>query len=204
MTFRREVLIMKKLLAFSILALLSASPALAGGFGLFASYWDTRDADETFGGGVNLTIDLGESPLDIELRGTYNQELSDEPVGNLFDDDEGFFEENSLQAIPVEAGLRYNFNTEGTFNPWISGGVSYIFLDLSDLEGVEIDDETGWYAGLGSSFGDPDGVNFFGEVLYRATEATVNRRDPDNIDLEDTVKIELDGVVVNAGVMWAF
>ena len=195
---------MKRLLGIIFtLALLSAAPALASDFGLFGSYWDTRDADETFGGGVEFNFAFGESPLGLELRGTYYQQLNDGAVGNLFDDDEGFFEENSLEALPVEAGLRYNFNPTGNVSPWISGGVSYIFLDLSDIEGVEIDDETGWYAGLGSRFGDPDGVNFYGQVLYRATEATV-QRDRDDIDLEDTVNIELDGVVVNAGILWSF
>ena len=122
---------------------------------------------------------------------------------NLFDPDEGFFEENSLQAIPVDAGLRWNFNPTGNVSPWISGGVSYVFLDISDVEGAEVDDETGWYAGLGSRFGSHEGVNFFGEVLYRATEATV-KRPRNNVDLVDHVNIELDGVVVNAGVMWNF
>jgi hypothetical protein len=191
------------LLGIFILALLSAAPAFASDFGLFGTYWDTRDADETFGGGVELNFAFGESPLGLELRGTYYQQLSDEPVSALFDDDEGFFVEESLEALPIEAGLRYNFNPTGNVSPWISGGVSYIFLDISDVEGAEVDDETGWYAGLGSRFGQPDGVSFYGEVLYRATEATV-QRERDDIDLEDTVNIELDGVVVNAGVMWTF
>jgi len=195
---------MKKLLVIIPLALLAAAPAFASDFELFGSYWDTRDADETFGGGVAFAWNFGESPLGLELRGTYYQELSDDPVGNLFDDDEPFFEENSLQAIPVEAGLRYNFNPRGNFNPWISGGVSYIFLDVSDVEGAEIDDETGWYAGLGSRFGDRDGANFFAQVLYRATEATVQRDRGEGVDLQDRVNIELDGVTVNAGILWAF
>jgi len=195
----------KRLLSVSIvtLALLSAAPAFASDFGLFGSYWNTRDADDTFGGGIEFAFPFGQSPLGLELRGTYNQELSNDAVGNLFEPNEGFFRENSLQAIPVEAGLRWNFNPTGNISPWISGGVSYVFLDVSDIEGAEIDDETGWYAGLGSRFGSHEGVNFFGEVLYRATEATVNRP-RNNVDLQDHVNIELDGVVVNAGVMWNF
>jgi outer membrane protein with beta-barrel domain len=185
------------------MALLWAAPAFASDFGLFGSYWNTRDADDAFGGGLEVNFAFGQSPLGLELRGTYYQQLSDDAVGNLFEPDEGFFEENSLEAIPVEAGLRYNFNPTGNVSPWISGGVSYIFLDISDIEGAEVDDETGWYAGLGSRFGQSEGINFFGEVLYRATEATVNRRRSD-VDLQDHVNIELDGLVVNAGVMWNF
>jgi hypothetical protein len=197
----------KKLLCISALTLLSAAastPAQAAGFEVFGSYWNTSDIDDTFGGGLSFAVPLGSSGLDLQFRGTYYQELTDEPVGNLFDDDEGFFEEESLEVLPVDVGLRYNFSESGVFNPWIGGGGSYMFLD-STREGVDVDDETGFWVAVGSRFGDRNGTRFFAEALYRSTEATVRRDLPnDDDDIDDDVDIDLDGVAVNAGLIFSW
>lgn len=190
---------MRKILVTAAVMLLATVPAAAAGFSVFGSYWNTSDVEDTFGGGLGLTFPIGGAGLGLDFRATYYQELSDEPIGNLFDDDEGFFEEESLEVLPLEAGLRYNFDTDGTFNPWVGAGISYMLLDFT-RENVEVDDETGFYVVAGSSFGDPEGVNFFAEALYRSTEATVRRDDPDRI--RDDVAIDLDGLGVNAGVLW--
>ena len=190
---------MKKALVVIALMLVATSPALASGFSVFGSYWDTSDVDETFGGGLGLSFPLGEAGLGLDLRATYYQELSDEPIDNLFDDDEAVFQEESLEVLPLEAGLRWSFNTDGTFNPWVGAGISYMLLDTT-RSGLEVDDETGFYVTFGSSFGDPDGMNFFAEALYRSTEATVRSDDPDRI--RDEVSIDLDGLGLNAGIVW--
>ena len=195
---------MKKLLLIIAAVLLSTSPAMAGGFQLFGSYADTTDAGDTFGGGLGLAIPFGESGLGLDLRGTYYQEVSDEGASAIFDDDEEFFEDESLEVLPIDAGLRYEFDTASNFNPFIMGGFSYFLLDTT-REGLDVDDETGFYVGAGSKFGDPEGVGFFAEVLYRSTEATlVRERFDDDVDLEDEVAIDLDGIAVNAGVSWSF
>lgn len=198
---------MKKLfapLALLMICLICASPAMATGFEVFGSYWNTSDVDDTFGGGVALGIPLGETGLGLKFRGTYYQELTDEPFDNLFDDDEPFFEDESLEILPIDAGLSYSFGRGETFNPWIEAGVTYFLLDTT-REGFEVDDETGFHVAVGSAFGNPDGVNFFVEGLYRSTEATFVRRERrgnDDIDLEDEVNIDLDGIAVNAGIVW--
>lgn len=196
---------MKIILTILAVVLLSASPAMASGFSLFGSYADTTDAGDTFGGGIGLGIPFGESGFGLDLRATYYQEVTDEGADAIFDDDEEFFQEDSLEILPIDAGLRYQFNTDGPFNPYVMGGFSYFLLDTT-REGLSVDDETGFYVGLGSRFGDPDGVGFFAEALYRSTEATLERErfDNDDIDLEDDVAIDLDGIAVNAGVVWAF
>lgn len=195
---------MKKLLCVAAITLLTSAPSWAAGFEVFGSYWNTSDVEDTFGGGIGLAIPLGGAGLDLELRGTYYQELTDEPFGNLFEDDEEFFEDESLEVLPVEAGLRYNFAERGVFNPWIGAGVSYMFLD-STREGIDVDDETGYYVSLGSRFGDNDGPRFFAEARYRSTEATVRReRDGDGVDIDEDVAIDLDGVNVNAGILFAW
>lgn len=185
---------------FVFLAL--ASPASAQ-LKVFGSYWNTTEVDETFGGGVSFGVPIGESGFGLHFRGTYYQELTDEPLENLFEDDnQGFFAEESLEVLPLEVGVHYNFAPRGTFSPYIGGGATYFMIDTT-REGVDVDDETGFHAEIGSQFGDPDGLNFFAEAIYRSTEATlVRERRQNNIDLRDEVALDLDGVAVNAGFVW--
>ena len=196
---------MKKALIVLALSVVCAAPAaMAQQFELYGSYWDTSDLDETFGGGVGFGFPFGESGLGLHVNGTYYQELSDDPVDNLFDDDEGVFEDESVEVLPIDVGLRYEFDTAGAFSPWIGGGFSYFMIDTT-FEGVDVNDETGFHVSLGSRFGASESTNFFVEGVYRSTEATLvrNRRDND-IDVRDEVAIDLDGIAVNAGVMWRF
>jgi hypothetical protein len=197
---------MKKIFGFILVlaVLASASPALAQGFEVFGSYWDTSDVEDTFGGGVALGIPFGESGFGLKLRGTYYQELTDEPLDNLFDDDEAFFQEESLEVLPVDVGLSYTFARGEVFSPTIAAGASYFFIDTT-REGFDVDDETGYFVSLGTQIGQREGVNFFVEGLYRSTESTFrrNRLDGDDeTDLDEEVAIDLDGFAVNAGIAW--
>lgn len=198
---------MKKALGILILTLVCASPAaMAQQFELFGSYWDTADVDETFGGGIGMAFPFGETGLGLHVKGTYYQELTDEPLDNLFDnnDGQGFFAEESLEVLPVDAGLHYEFAPRGSFSPWIGGGFTYFLIDTTRA-GIEVDDETGFHVSLGSRIGNREGANFFAEAIYRSTEATlVRERRNNNLDLRDEVKIDLDGVAVNAGLLWRF
>jgi hypothetical protein len=196
---------MKKVLATTTFILLCVTaPAAAANFQLYGSWYDPSDVDDTFGGGLAFGVPLGATPLQLTFRGTYYQELTDEPLRNLFDEDEPFFAEESLEVLPIEATLQYNFADTGTISPWIGAGVSYFLLD-STRRGVEVDDETGWHVSAGSRFGQREGVNFFAEALYRSTESTVRNEDEfpdDEFDIVDEVDIDLDGISVNAGLLW--
>lgn len=199
---------MKRILGvLAILAALAvfATPAEAQ-FKIYGSYWDTTDVGNTFGGGLGFDIPFGESGFALSLAGTYYQELEDEPIGNLFDDDEGVFQEEGLEVVPFDVGLRYNFEPRGSFSPWIGAGGTYFLIDTTENQ-FEVDDETGWHVSLGSHFGDPEGANFFAEALYRSTESTLRRAEddvPDPSDAVDEVDIDLDGFAVNAGISWRF
>ena len=184
------------------LTLLLASPAAASSFNLFGSWQDTDDVGEAAGGGVSVAFGLGQV-LDLELRGTYYEELSNEPLDALFEDDDPVFEDG-IQAIPIEAGLRFNLAQRGAFNPYISAGGTYYLLD-SDFG--DLDDEFGWYATLGSIFGDRDGASFFLEALYRNVEGSVqvdpeDLGDIDDTEFEDEFDIDLSGFGVNLGIAW--
>jgi hypothetical protein len=194
---------MKKALGITLVLCLWASMAGATDFKLYGSYWNTNDVDDAFGGGIGFSFPLGASPLSIALGGTYYQELNDDPAEALFDDDEGVFQEESLEVLPFDAGLHFNFQPNGPFNVWIGGGFSYFLIDTT-REGIDVDDETGWHVSVGSRFGSRQGANFFAEALYRSTEATLRREGNNNVDLRDEVAIDLDGVAVNAGILWTF
>ena len=182
---------MKKTILFAVAALaILAGPASASDFGLFGSYWNTQDADEALGAGAKVR--LGRF---VELRGTYYSDVTADTEPERFD-----FE---VSAIPIEAGLRFDFAQGAAFNPYIGGGASYIMLDTTE---GDIDDEVGYYAVLGSEFGQQgSGLSFMAEAIYRNVEATVVEDEdgfPDDID--EDVGLRLDGLGVNAGIVWRF
>lgn len=188
------------------LVLVCASPAAAQEFKIFGSYWNTTDLDDTFGGGLSLGFPLGASPLSFHIRGTYYEELGTDPLDAAFDDDEGVFQDEGLEILPIEAGLDYTFPSNGPVALSIGAGGTYFLLD-STLSGVDIDDELGWHASVGARFGDREGANFFAEAIYRTTEATLDfQEEPgiDDPDVQDQVNIDLDGFAVNAGLLWRF
>lgn len=182
---------MKKAILSAVAALtLLAGPASATDFSVFGSYWDTKDADEALGGGAKLR--LGRF---VELRGTYFSDVTADTEPERFD-----FE---VSAIPIEAGLVFNFAENETFSPYVGGGAGYYLLDTTE---GDIDDEIGFYAVLGAEFArQPSGLGFMVEAIYRSMEATITEDDdgfPD--DIEDDVVFDLDGLGLNAGVTWRF
>lgn len=182
---------MKKTILFAVAALaILAGPASAADFSIFGAYWNTQDADEAAGAGAKLR--LGRF---VELRGTYFSDVTADTEPERFD-----FE---VSAIPLEAGLRFDFAEGAAFSPYVGGGASYIMLDTTE---GDIDDEVGYYAVLGSEFGQRDsGLSFMAEAIYRNVEATVSEDEdgfPD--DIRDDVILRLDGLGVNAGIVWRF
>ncbi|HVS15741.1 MAG TPA: outer membrane beta-barrel protein [Thermoanaerobaculia bacterium] len=191
-------------LAIALFLLLAPAAGASGSFSLFASYWDTDDLDETFGGGLAFGVPLGER-FALDLRAGYYERLKsgnfDELLDDLFDDDESIFRENSIEIIPVEVGLRYQFTPRERVNVYVGGGLGYYLL-AADRGGV--DDEVGGYGLLGAQLGNPDGLSFVVEGQYRKIEGSIRNRDGElgNRDIVDEVPFDLDGVAVNAGLAW--
>jgi opacity protein-like surface antigen len=172
------------------LTILAVPAAKATDFGVFGSYWGTEDADNALGGGAKLR--LGRF---VELRGTYFSDVTADTDPERFD-----FE---VSAIPLEAGLRFDFAENEAFSPYVGGGASYYLLDTSE---GDIDDEVGWYAVVGAEFArQPSGLGIMAEAIYRGVEATVTE-DSDGFpdDIHDDVTLNLDGFGVNAGLVWRF
>ena len=193
---------MRRILGTLVVVLVCASPAMAGDFKLYGSYWNTSDLSNTFGGGLGFGFPLGSSPLSIAVSGTYYRQLSDRPLHNLFDNEtsQSFFSRNSIRVTPIDATLQWRFPTNGTVEPWIGAGATY-FLLSSSRSGLDFNDETGWNAGAGVRIGQRQGANFFADAIYRNTKATV-RRNRSSVSLTDRESISLDGFGVNAGLLW--
>lgn len=183
----------KHLWLFALVALLAASPAAAdNSFGLFGTFYDTEDVDSSAGGGIRTRLGW------LDLRASFLNDLTRDTSPERLD-----FE---LQAVPLEAGLAFNFMENGAWSPYAGGGFSYMMLDSDE---VEIKDEAGFYAVLGSDFGMRENLNFMVEAIYRNMEARVDR-DPrnlsgiDDITLEEESTVELGGLGINAGLSWRF
>jgi hypothetical protein len=196
----------RRLLLFTALgAALSLTPARAFDFGLAGSYWNTDAAGDAAGGTVILGLPVNET-FGFELRGSYFEELSDDPFENAFDSDDEVFQDKGIQVTPIEAGLLFRFAPGTTFRPYVGGGASYFLID-SDFG--EIDDELGYYAVVGATFGDDDGAQLFVEANWRKATAEV-RVDPEDLDdiddleIDDHADLDLDGFGANLGVRWTF
>src|SRR5262245_37114827 len=95
-----EVLPMKRFFLACALSALCAVPSHAGDFGVFGSYWDTKDADHGFGGGIRTSF--GEA-VRFDLRGTYYNDLKRDIGPN----------DIKLHAAPLDAGISFHFLNSG-------------------------------------------------------------------------------------------
>lgn len=193
----------KALLAWVFFSLVGTAAYADGGFSLYGSYWDTDDADETFGGGLTWTIPLGEV-VGLDLRAAYYEELTSEPFENLLDRDRVF--EEGLEILPLELGVRFGLGDSEVWSPFIGAGATYYLLDS---ERAEVKDEVGFYGSFGAAFGDKVGPRFFAEAVYRQAEGTLSfdpddLGDLDDVDIDDNVDIDLSGFSVNVGIAWSW
>jgi hypothetical protein len=197
---------MKKALILTAAALVAfgGTPAAASDFAVFGSYLDTEDLDTSVGGGIRAGFG---NRFQLDLRASYFPDLT-EDLGELLEADPR--RHNDIEAIPLDAGLKYNFGLDRrAVNPYLGGGLTYF---LMDAERGEVDDEAGFYVAGGLELARrAGGVGFFAEVIYREVEATVERDpqdfdDIDDIDFETFRKGDLDvgGIGVNAGLIWKF
>ena len=179
------------LLTCLVLGVLSV-PAWADEFSVAGSYWNTGDFDNGVGGSLRWAPQIGDSPWDLEFRGTYYNDLAHEEDDNAPD-----FE---VHAIPVELGATYNFTKDKPADVYLGGGGGYYFLDTNE---GQLDDELGYWAATGVKFGKPKGASFFIEGNYRWMEATVEGVSaPGDPNVDQNVDLDLNGFGANAGVVW--
>jgi len=155
MTMKRAKLLFLGLM-FSVL--FCSSQALAIDLYGFGSYWDKEDVDGTWGAGLGLSLPLFTEHLRLDGR-AYFFENSD-----LGTDD--------LKLIPFDLGLQAHLLPNATLDPYILGGVSYVY---ADADRIDVDSNISGYIGVGLDLAlGTQLVKIFGEILYRANKIETN------------------------------
>ncbi len=123
----------------------------------YGSYWDKQDADGAWGGGIGIGIPLFTDYVLLDGRGHF---FSDSDTGIIYE---------NVTMIPFDLGLQVHILPENVVDPYILGGVSYVYVDNS--EEFDLDSNLGGYigAGLDVQLGSPVFI-LFGEALYRFAE----------------------------------
>lgn len=177
----------KALLVIGILIL--AAPVWAGGgFSLFASY--SEMSEDASAPGVGARLSLGGQHWVGDLTWTWLQ--SQEDVHTIA----GFVDK--VQVIPTDFGVRYLFNTSGSFKPYIGAGATFFY---NHLNAGNAENAFGGYAMLGFNLG-RSRTRFFAEAIYRYGNTDVEYR----LNGAQTVvgSMDVGGFGVNAGVAWGF
>ncbi len=176
----------KILLALTTTALLSV-PAWAGQFGVYGSYWDTKDAQSGYGGGAKVSWGI------FELRGTYFNDVTDKRAPDRVD--------FKLHAAPIGAGLKFDLTHDTPVTPYIGAGAAYYLLSTNV---GSTQDEVGWYGVAGIDINTPSKVGVNVEAVYHGVRGTVKNLTTDNIHIVNRTNVDLSGLGVNAGVFWRF
>lgn len=167
-------------------------PSAQAGIGVFGTYWDSKDYDELYGGGVRLGGEIG-AGFGLEARASY---LSTD----LFGDDDV-----ALDVIPLEAVASWTLDVSEMLKPYIGAGVGYYVKNLdweaNDVwEDAKSKDSVGYFAlaGLNLVFGN---ATIFGEAKYNLV-GEEDEFDWRGSDVKE--KYSLDGLSLSAGVKFGF
>lgn len=160
---------MKKLALVLGLALLTAAPSWASGIGVGMAHWDTEDAGSDEGISVRIGFDMTEA-VAIELRASFFDGFGQIANNSL----------TRLEATPVDLGLSYRFNRDADMQPYLGGGMSFVFANaLFDggqvplAGGPEVNDEVGFYLVAGLDVAVTELFGVYGEALLRQAKLNV-------------------------------
>ncbi len=137
----------KLMLGCVMLVLASVQVAGAWNIGVFGSYWDQKDGDSVWGGGVLL---LPES-LPLEFRATLYERSTPAKV----------------QANPLDIGLAFGLTRLDKVKASLIGGASYYWVDAKH---ASLDNEFGWYIGGRLEVTASRDYSVFGELIYRGVK----------------------------------
>ena len=163
-------------LLFSILCF--SSQALAVDVYGFGSYWEKGDVDGTYGTGIGVSLPFIVDALRIDGRVHY---FADSDYGR-----------DEVTVTPFDLGAQLHLMPDGSFDPYVLGGISYNYVDAKYLN---LDSTFGGYLGagidmeLGTSL-----FKLFGEVMYRFSD--IDNIDGDNLDAS--------GMSANVGLKFHF
>jgi hypothetical protein len=177
-----KVMNLKRLVMLVAILMLFSAPSRAGSLSAYGAYWDSKDADASWGAGLRVGFDLTKM-LELEFHGTYFPSFNDDDFGSQSID---------ITAVPVDGGLKLNFLPDKTVNPFVGAGVSYYFLSVNP---GSVDDETGVYIDGGLDIGKKDGTRFFAELMWRKVDTSIKFN-----AFNENVKF--DGLGLNVGATW--
>ena len=135
------------LTASSFALAFSVSARAEHGWGLFGSYWDTKDGSDAPGVGLSLSFELLPNVL-LDFRTSYFDDLGDESGGTDVD----------VEVVPFEFGLLFATADDATWQFMGGGGLGFYRMDADVVSssGViaspSIDDEWGFYVAGGVEY----------------------------------------------------
>ena len=171
---------MKKKMAMIVAGLLLAAGTAVRAdneWGVYGTFWSPSDADDSYGGGFKLGIEMVDR---VQLDVRYSI------FNNVFDDGP------DLEVDPLEFGLSFAIPMSDDVETALGAGLGYYFMDGDDV--LDADDEVGFFmsAGLewtihrsGATYGETS-AKLFVEGIYRFVE---------------TGDIDLNGPGVNVGLL---
>jgi len=107
----RLLLVVLMLFVFS-----GSSNALAVDVYGFGSYWDHADLDGVWGGGLGLSIPLFTEHVRLDGRAYFFEKIEMTP-------------HHDITILPLDLGLQGHFLPNGTVDPYLLGGLSYVYVD---------------------------------------------------------------------------
>lgn len=177
----------KALLVLGICIL--AVPAWAGGgYSLFGTWSEINEDGSAPGAGMRVTAGGSNWVGDLTWTWLQSQDGVDTIAGYG----------DKVQVIPTDLGIRYLFNTQGSFKPYIGAGGTFFYVNVNN---GDADNAFGGYAMLGFNLG-RGRTMFFAEAIYRYGSTDVTYK-PNPIAVV-TGSMDVGGFGVNAGVMWFF
>lgn len=177
----------KALLVLGICIL--AVPAWAGGgYSLFGTWSEINEDGSAPGAGMRVTAGGSNWVGDLTWTWLQSQDGVDTIAGY----------EDKVQVIPTDLGIRYLFNTQGSFKPYIGAGGTFFYVNVNN---GDADNAFGGYAMLGFNLGRGRAM-FFAEAIYRYGSTDVTYK-PNPVDVV-TGSMDVGGFGVNAGLMWFF
>ena len=180
----------------TVLALgLMCGTAAAGSINLFGSGWELTDDDSVAGFGGRLSLG---GAFAFDIAGTWYDSVdlpSFDVPGELTS------EIGDLEALPVDIGVSYTFETGIIVRPFVGGGLSVFFVNA---EGAHADVDPGYFARAGIYLGRDQGINLVAEVLYREANASIKIRSVDGVEVSTTYPLDLGGFGANIGVALTF
>jgi hypothetical protein len=181
---------MKRLLTVLAILVLGTCGAWASGIGVLSEYWSTADADNGFGWGGKINLDVNKY-VALEIRGSYFPDLSKEDAGENFD----------LSVIRNEADVIGKIPISHMAHAYGGGGGGYYILDgeFDNGDSLDLKDEFGFFLLAGCEFSPVKNLGLFAEFKYTFLDSSID----EDMLIGDS-DFSLNGPGGTVGAMWTW